>query len=221
MDSGPNSRSSAVHRDVLEFRHLLIDITARRVICDDAEISLTKSEFDLLVALAREVGSVVSPEQLFRALWGSDWVGDGHAVEVQISRLRIKLGESSRTQRFIKTVRSAGYRFDGDSPGPIVTLSYDGQLRVTDIVPKDRPFFGWDPYAVIGTYFILAAGPVSELPQAEAIAFLHAVAASGPEIVAHAYEVRCADGTTQARHATVRIHVDESGKFDGAHIAVS
>ena len=215
MHSGPESRSTARDRHVLTFRGLVIDVDARRVICDDVERSLTKSEFDLLLELARNAGTVLSSEQLFRAVWGSDWVGDGHAVEVQISRLRAKLGESSKAQRFVKTVRSVGYRLDADSVGGSVTITYDAELRVTAIDPYDRPFFGWDPQDIIGTFFLLGFGPMSEVSQPEAIAIIKAVAATNPTQMNHAFDVRCADGSTESRNAFSQVLSDEAGAFAG------
>ena len=220
-DVGSNVHRSLQGRDVLEFKDLLIELDARRVVQAGTEISLTKSEFDLLIELARNAGIVLSPQHLFASVWGTDWIGDGHVVEVQISRLRRKLGESSRSQRLIKTIRSAGYRFDGEYVGPIVTLVYDRKLRVTEIHPKDRPFFGWDPDAVIGTYFILAAGQGSTLAQPEAIDLMNALVASGPQVVTQVYAVRCADGTTAKCRALMHLHADAHGRFAGAHLEVS
>ena len=73
----------------------------------NAEVLLTRSEFELLVLLASSPGVVLSREDLFKTVWGTHWVGDGHAVEVQISRLRQKLGDNGDGPRLITTVRSA------------------------------------------------------------------------------------------------------------------
>lgn len=109
MGTTLGARGTSPRRETLSFKDLHIDLNARRVACNDREVPLTQSEFDLLVELARNAGSVVSSDQLSNVLSGSNWAGDGHAIEVQISRLRAKLGESSKEQRFIRTVRSAGY----------------------------------------------------------------------------------------------------------------
>lgn len=220
MSAASDPRGRFPQREILEFRDLHIDLNARRVICGDSEVALTKSEFELLVVLARNAGTVVSSDQLSQVLSGSNWVGDGHAIEVQISRLRSKLGDSNRKQRFIRTIRSAGYRFDGEPRGPLVTLTYDARLRVVSISPKGQPFFGWDPDHVIGTYFVLAAGPLAEIPQEDAISIFRAVATTQPQIVQHSYDARCADGRTQTCNAVTEVLVDANGEFAGAIFTV-
>lgn len=219
MNSASDPRTHSP-REILEFKNLHIDLNAHRVICDGSEVTLTKSEFELLVELARNAGNVVSSDQLSQVLSGSNWIGDGHAIEVQISRLRSKLGEWSKEQRFIRTVRSVGYRFDGEPHGPIVTLTYDEKLRVVNVVPKAQPFFGWDPDEIIGTYFVLAAGPIADIPQADAIGVLRAVAATQPQVVHHSYDVRCADGRTQTCNAVTEVLLDADGQFVGAILTV-
>jgi DNA-binding response OmpR family regulator len=85
---------------------LLIDLDAHRVEVDGREISLTRKEFDLLVALTRRPGAVVSREQLLVDVWHTTWTGNQHTVEVHIGSLRGKLGDP----RLVKTVRGVGYR---------------------------------------------------------------------------------------------------------------
>ena len=102
-----------------------------------------------------------------------------------------------------------------------MTLVYDAQLRVTDIQPSDRPFFGWEPDDVIGRFFLLAGGPVGEIAQPDAIAMMRAVAAVGPQVSSLKYEVRCADGSTVMRNAVVEIFKDEQGVFSGARTTIA
>lgn len=206
---------------VLVFDQLLIELASRRVFVERDEVQLTRSEFDLLVLLAKNHGVVLSPAELFEALWGTPWVGDGHAIEVQISRLRAKLGESSRQQRFIRTVRGVGYRFDAVSLNREVTLHYDAQLRLTAVEPAHQSFFGWDPTEVIGRYFTVAAGPLAELDQVEALRLMRALTAIGPLTSVVPYEVRCADGSVVLRKALIEIFKDEHGEFSGARTTVS
>jgi DNA-binding response OmpR family regulator len=53
---------------------------------------------------------VWSRDTLLRTVWGTDWVNDGHLVEVHMGNLRRKLGDDPRSGRYIRTVRGVGYR---------------------------------------------------------------------------------------------------------------
>jgi two-component system, OmpR family, alkaline phosphatase synthesis response regulator PhoP len=92
----------------LEFSHIHIDTSERRVWVDEQLIELTAVEFDLLVALAQHQGMVLSREQLLEKAWGYDYFGDTRVVDVHIGHVRQKLGED----RFIETIRGVGYRFE-------------------------------------------------------------------------------------------------------------
>lgn len=218
--AGEPARPTPVGVRTLEFRDLRIEIDARRVFLHDVEIQLTRSEFDLLLLLASNPACVLSREELFTSVWDTHWLGDGHAVEVQISRLRQKLNDTRRERPFIATVRSAGYRFDGELMSHIVTLEYDAQLRVTAIHPNDKLFFGWDPDEVIGRFFLLAAGPSGEVKQDEAVQMIRVMAATGLLSTDTVYEVRCADGTSRGQRARISLAVDADGVFSGARISI-
>lgn len=65
---------------------------------------------DLLMALARRPSMAFSRRQLIDDIWGPDWVGDEHLVDVHVAHLRRKLGDDPETGRYITTVRGVGYR---------------------------------------------------------------------------------------------------------------
>jgi DNA-binding response OmpR family regulator len=98
--------------DALEFNGLSIDPNAREVRLDGRILDLTKIEFDLLTKLASEPRRVFARQQLLDAVWGADWYGDDHVVDVHMGNLRRKLGESGSNPRFIHTVRGVGFRFE-------------------------------------------------------------------------------------------------------------
>jgi DNA-binding response OmpR family regulator len=87
-----------------------IDFDAHRVLVHGAEISLTRKEYDLLAALARRPGAVVTREQLLADVWHTTWAGSPHTVEVHIASLRAKLGDPG----LVQTVRGVGYRLRAD-----------------------------------------------------------------------------------------------------------
>ncbi|MEW6223274.1 MAG: response regulator transcription factor [Chloroflexota bacterium] len=89
---------------------LVIDEGRRMVRVDDAAVELTALEFNLLAALAREPGIVVTRQSLLDQVWGAEFVADDHLVDVHVANLRRKLGDDPARPRFVETVRGVGYR---------------------------------------------------------------------------------------------------------------
>ncbi len=87
-----------------------INLDARRVTRDGEHIELTRLEFDILDVLTEREGQVTTRDELLTRVWGEDWIGDNHLVDVHVSNLRHKLGEPSH----IETVRGIGFRFEID-----------------------------------------------------------------------------------------------------------
>ena len=94
----------------LRFGTLLIDVAAREVRRGDAMVELTRTEFDVLAALAARPRMVFTRRRLIDTVWGADWGGDEHLVDVHIAHLRKKLGDDAETGHYIRTVRGVGYR---------------------------------------------------------------------------------------------------------------
>ena len=95
----------------LEFDDLVVDEPTRTVTIRGEPVPVTAVEFDLLVTLAREPGVVFSRQRLLDRVWGMDYVGDEHVVDVHLGNLRRKMGDQAARPRFIETIRGAGYRF--------------------------------------------------------------------------------------------------------------
>lgn len=72
-------------------------------------LTLTKTEYDVLLALVRAKGRVRSREQLFDEVHGAEWDVFDRAIDMHISVLRRKLGDDVKEPRFIRTVRGVGY----------------------------------------------------------------------------------------------------------------
>ncbi len=90
---------------------LEIDFAAREVTVGGKRAALTHFEFQLLAALAKAQGRVLSREQLMDAVKGEDLDAFDRSIDVHVSRLRAKLEKDPKAPRFIKTVRGAGYVF--------------------------------------------------------------------------------------------------------------
>jgi DNA-binding response OmpR family regulator len=95
---------------VREFGSLTVDAPAREVKLDGVELELTRIEFDLLDTLTAEPRVAFSRAQLLERVWGENWFGDDHLVDVHISNLRRKLADDPRSPDFVCTVRGVGYR---------------------------------------------------------------------------------------------------------------
>ncbi len=99
-------------RQVRVFGSLAVDVDSREARLDDLLLDLTRTEFDLLSVLSGSPRRAFSRRQLLTAVWGSEWYGEDHLVDVHLANLRRKLGESKSTPRHLTTLRGVGYRFD-------------------------------------------------------------------------------------------------------------
>jgi two-component system response regulator MtrA len=106
-------RSTAVNEEpVLVRGDLEIDPGAFMVRRRGEEVSLTATEFKLLLELARRPGQVFTRELLLQRVWNYDYLGDSRLVDVAVQRLRAKVEDDPKEPQAIKTVRGVGYRFD-------------------------------------------------------------------------------------------------------------
>jgi two-component system phosphate regulon response regulator OmpR len=101
----------ATRNQTLRFGRLEIDPDARAVRLDGAERMLTGYQFDLLCALARNAGRVMSREALMDAVRGETLEAFDRSLDVHVSRIRAAIEDDPRHPRRIITVRGAGYLF--------------------------------------------------------------------------------------------------------------
>jgi len=90
-------------------RALEIDFDARAASVRGRPLALTSYEFELLAALARAAGRVLSREQLLDALKGQAYEVFDRSIDVHVSKLRAKIEDDPKEPRYIKTVRGVGY----------------------------------------------------------------------------------------------------------------
>jgi DNA-binding response OmpR family regulator len=95
----------------IECEELTIDFDRRMVTLGDAEIKVTYVEFEILGALARSPGRVLTRETLLEHVWGDSDYRDPRTVEVHIRHLREKLEADPKEPEYLFTVRGVGYRF--------------------------------------------------------------------------------------------------------------
>ena len=106
--AGPRGDAMAVHR----FGVIEVDPAARTVSRASQPVELAPKEFDLLMALLRARGAVVSRLQLLREVWGYSSAVVSRTVDTHIAELRRKLEEDPASPRHIVTVRKTGYRIN-------------------------------------------------------------------------------------------------------------
>ena len=103
-------RESGEAEGVRRFGDFELDPLAREVRVGGEPVELTKLEFDLLDALSERPRIAFSRRQLLERVWGPNWFGDEHVVDVHVANLRKKLGDDGARPRYVLTVRGVGYR---------------------------------------------------------------------------------------------------------------
>ncbi len=105
MDRGPS---------FISYEGINVDIKSQQTSIDGALLSLTRTEFRLLVTFLREPGRVFSREEIISRVYGYDFEGFDRAVDSHVHNLRRKLNTASGNLRYIHTAYGSGYRF-GDA----------------------------------------------------------------------------------------------------------
>lgn len=103
---------SAAGQEEISIRGLTICPKLHSVTLYREEISLTPIEFSILYYLCTRQGNVVSSEELYDAVWGTEFIDGNNTIMTHIGRLREKLKENARKPKFIKTVWGIGYTID-------------------------------------------------------------------------------------------------------------
>ncbi|RMG88228.1 MAG: DNA-binding response regulator [Chloroflexi bacterium] len=88
-----------------------INLEKRLVTKRGETLTLRQKEFEILALLMTNLGKVVTREQLFDEVWGTDWLGDTRTLDVHMSWLRAKIEDDPTNPIYLQTVRGVGYRF--------------------------------------------------------------------------------------------------------------
>ena len=94
----------------LKIGDIVIDQMEHTISRNDKQIPLTRLEFDLLVALAKETGRVFTREALLNEVWGYQHAADTRLVNVHVQRLRGKIENDAENPELVQTVRGVGYK---------------------------------------------------------------------------------------------------------------
>ena len=105
----PRTARGASSPEPLTWGAIALDPGARIITVDGEPVELTRTEFDILAALLAQPRTVLTRRQLTNAVWGTDWYGDDHVVDVHVAHMRTKLGDDASVPRYVRTVRGVGY----------------------------------------------------------------------------------------------------------------
>lgn len=93
-------------------KDISLDLNGYKAFIGDTEVKLTMKEFELLKYLMLNKGRVFTRENLLNNIWGYDYYGDSRTVDVHIRHLRSKIEEHLGENKYIKTIRGVGYKFE-------------------------------------------------------------------------------------------------------------
>ncbi|MBR1864527.1 MAG: response regulator transcription factor [Ruminococcus sp.] len=103
------AKAAQTTEDIIRYKGLEINFTAREVKIDGKKVSMTPKEYDLLFYLVRNMNIALSREKLLEEVWGFDFYGDDRTIDTHIKMLRNSLGEY---RNLIVTLRGMGYKFE-------------------------------------------------------------------------------------------------------------
>ena len=103
-----------VKKDVLSIGGIELNDKTKEVTLDGEEVSLTRTEFDILKLLMEHPGQVFSPNQIYERVWQDNPYGTENTVAVHIRHLREKIEYNPAEPRFLKMVWGRGYKMEGD-----------------------------------------------------------------------------------------------------------
>ena len=108
------THSTAAIVDHVHFEGMSIDKIKQEILLDNEPVSLSTTEYEALILFIENSGETLDREFLVENLRGISWQSYDRSVDVLVSRLRGKLGETPNKTRFIKTIHGVGYKFIGE-----------------------------------------------------------------------------------------------------------
>lgn len=141
-------------RELFLFGTFTLDVTNRRLSCAGEAVRLSPKAFDVLVALVREPGRLVTKSELLARVWPEAFVEEG-ILTVHVSALRKVLGDNVRPPAYIETVARSGYRFiasvtrDSAADGPSPLSALPRPVELYELVGRGRS------HLLSGSYFEL------------------------------------------------------------------
>ncbi|WP_312353960.1 VanR-ABDEGLN family response regulator transcription factor [Aminipila sp.] len=105
--------STGPEEDIITHAGLIINIKTHECTLNERPLSLTPTEFSILHTLCKQIGNVVSSEELFHQIWDDEYFSkSNNTITVHIRHLREKMGDSFEEPKYIKTVWGCGYKIE-------------------------------------------------------------------------------------------------------------
>ena len=143
-------------REVFHFDEFTLDVQERRLLRGAEAVRLSPKAYDVLVALVRQQGRLVTKDELLRRLWPESFVEEG-SLNVYVSALRKALGEDAHRPVYIETVARSGYRFIAAVTGdpahekPLTPSAITRPVELYELIGRGRS------HLLSGSYFELPA----------------------------------------------------------------
>ena len=99
--------------DIIVHAGLVLNVNTHECTLNERPLSLTPTEFSILQILCKQIGNVVSSDELFHQVWGGEYFSkSNNTITVHIRHLREKMGDSFEEPKYIKTVWGCGYKIE-------------------------------------------------------------------------------------------------------------
>lgn len=110
-------RGIEIHRastdiNLCKYKEITLNYNTREVHVNEELITLTLREFEILNLLIKHPNKVFSKDNIFKSVWGENYISDDNTITVHISNIRSKLGKAGAKNDYIKTIWGIGYKFE-------------------------------------------------------------------------------------------------------------
>lgn len=111
--AGDAENPQANPRQFLQYRDLIIDTERRSVACNGKAIALTRDEYNILALLMSRQAKIFTRDEILESIRGGDYDAFDRVIDAHIKKLRAKIGDDSKSPKYIATVYGMGYRIGG------------------------------------------------------------------------------------------------------------